>query len=191
MASITTIIINSTTTARRSEKISGIKLGGKQCSASECYIRHRMLITNEFMDDLPAICVIKNQYCAFVYANKAMGKSFAPPTGGFFGKTDYHIMNDADAAVIREHDKSVLASGVDIETVEWVHDSDVRTGYLVSKFRLQVRNRVFLGVIGVPLVVTHTEEAAITQGKTWLRENETAIRKSMHALLDDPSVPWQ
>lgn len=150
-----------------------------------------MLITNPYMDDLPAICVIKNQYCAFVYANKAVAKSFTPPPEGFFGKTDYHLMKDEDAAVIREHDKSVLASGVDIETVEWVHAPDERRGFLVSKFRLIVRNRAFLGVIGVPLVVIECEDSTIAEAKSWLRENEVVIREQMRALLDDPLVPWQ
>jgi hypothetical protein len=100
------------------------------------------------LDRVEVLCVLKDNYGAFVYTNKKMGDQFSAPTGGFEGKTEYHLMQDADAAAIRSNDKYVLATGNELKTIEWVQAGDARQAYLVRKFRIEVEGKMYLAVLG-------------------------------------------
>lgn len=141
-----------------------------------------MQVVDEELDKLPAICVLKDHYGAFVYANKQMAQWFEEPTGGFFGKTDYHLMSDYDASVIRRHDKHVLTTGEMLQTVEYVRADAVSTGYFVTKFQLALTDQNFLGVIGIPLPAGQ-EEKAIKSAKEWLQQNFDFVKMRFCVLL--------
>ncbi|HMY52691.1 MAG TPA: PAS domain-containing protein [Candidatus Obscuribacter sp.] len=146
-----------------------------------------MPVIDEELDKLPAICVLKDHYGAFVYANRHMGQWFEEPSGGFSGKTDYHVMSDEDAAVIRDHDKHVMSTGEQLQAIEYVHADGVRTGYYVTKFRLSSARRRFLGVIGIPLP-KGAEEETVRWANEWLSENLDFVKTRLKALLKQPEL---
>jgi|688.fasta_scaffold1429335_1 hypothetical protein len=107
-----------------------------------------MARTSSELDSNEVICILKDHYGAFIYTNRQMGNLFASPTGGFAGKTDYHLMPDYDAAAIRANDKHVLLTGNELRTIEWVHQEKRANAYLVHKFRIEVNGKMFLGCLG-------------------------------------------
>ena len=110
---------------------------------------HQARITDEALDDSPVICVLKDEYGAFVYWNKALDDAFDLPSDGMQGKTEYHFMPDDDAAAIRNNDRRVLRTGEILGAIEFTKFSDgTRAAWLVQKFRIVVGVEKFLAVIG-------------------------------------------
>ncbi|MBX3076402.1 PAS domain-containing protein [Candidatus Obscuribacterales bacterium] len=106
-------------------------------------------ITDDVLDNVPVICVLKDAYGAFVYWNEALNRAFELPADGMRGKTEYHFMPDDDAAAIRNNDRRVLATGEALSAIEFTQFADgTRAAWLVKKFRVVVNEQKFLGVIG-------------------------------------------
>lgn len=149
-----------------------------------------MRLVDEELDKLSAICVLKDHYGAFVYANRQMGQWFDEPTGGFFGKTDYHLMTDQDASIIRQNDKHVLTTGSMLQTVEYIQKDGLSTGYFVTKFRLQRQDQNFLlAVIGIPLPSNVEEEETIASARKWLEANFNFVATRFRQLCERLELP--
>lgn len=111
---------------------------------------HQARTTDEALDNFPVICVLKDEYGAFVYWNKALDNAFDLPSDGMQGKTEYHFMPDEDAAAIRNNDRRVLRTGEALSAIEFTQLSDgTRAAWLVKKFRVSVKEQKFLGVIAL------------------------------------------
>lgn len=108
---------------------------------------YKDLLPEDELDELPVVCVLKDHYSAFVFANRQTSVWFPQPIGGYRGKTDYHLMGDKDASVVRQNDKHVLSTGEELETVEYIHKDGQLTAWLVVKFLIEVKNKKFVGVI--------------------------------------------
>lgn len=137
-------------------------------------------ITDAVLDAAPICCVLKDPYGAFVYANRKLTDIFETPTGGFFGKTDYHLMPDVDAAVVRSNDKLVLETGRDLEAIEQVHFDGVPRYFLVKKFLLAVGDTKFLGVFGLLFDAT---EADLNQATAIASEKMKEASKDLRPRL--------
>lgn len=135
-------------------------------------------LRDEELDRLSAICVLKDHYGAFVYANKLTAERFDEPTGGFVGKTDYHVMSDPDASVVRRNDKDVLTSGERLQTVEYVSAGGHRAGYFVTKWVVLCNKQRFLAVIGVPIEVAD-EDAEVSAARDWVAQNFDYIERRL------------
>ena len=140
-----------------------------------------MLVDTE-LDGADFVCVIKDAYGAFVYWNKTLHKWFPEPIGGMAGKTEYHIMDDADAAVVRHNDKQVLRTGQDLSAIEVIEmPNQKRIPWLVEKFRLRGKNANFLGVIGYP--ITSSEVGlAIEEAEELLRAVKAPYKKRLEEI---------
>jgi PAS domain S-box-containing protein len=110
-------------------------------------VKHERIMDGE-LDKAPVICVLKDAYGAFVYWNEALSTSFELPADGMQGKTEYHFMPDDDAATIRNNDRRVLRTGEFLSAIEFTKSADgSRAAWLVKKFRVQVNDERFLGVV--------------------------------------------
>ena len=114
-----------------------------------------------------------------------MSQLFDSPTGGFIGKTDYHLMSDHEAAIIRANDKLVMDTGDELETVEIVHVGDVKWHFLVSKFRVSVRDKRFLGVFGMLFDVEKDDvETAARLASERLKNESQPLRIRLYKLAE-------
>lgn len=116
------------------------------------------------------ICVLKDAYGAFVHATGYLGTLFSEPEGGFVGKTDYHLMSDEEAAVIRKHDKAVLQTGKTLLTVEFVTTNGKKDAFLVKKIRLTSGRKNYVAVFGV-LLANSENEVEYKSGEDSLNAN--------------------
>ena len=104
------------------------------------------------LDDSGLVCVVKDSYGAFIYWNAQLSNSFVLPEDGMSGKTEYHFMDDKEAAAIRHNDQQVLRTGRTLSAVEFVTLPDGnRTAWLVNKFRISVKRSHYLAVLATAL----------------------------------------
>jgi len=136
------------------------------------------------LDLTDIVCVIKDVYGAFVYWNKALHHWFPEPSGGMYGKTEYHIMRDADAAQIRTNDRHVIATGNDLSAIEYVEmHNKIRQPWLVEKFRLKGRHDYFLGVFGHPIILGDFDDFDAASTATAIRLS--TCKKDFLVLLEE------
>jgi two-component system, cell cycle sensor histidine kinase and response regulator CckA len=101
-----------------------------------------------FMDNSPAVALIKDEAGRYVYVNAAWLKQFSPPPKDWFGKTDYDFWPKATAELFRDGDRECLARD---EPAQWEETAITATRgevtWWVAKFPLRESGKRLVGCI--------------------------------------------
>lgn len=137
-------------------------------------------VQDEQLDSAPFSAALKNGYGTYVYVNRAIEEAFGCAPGVMLGKTDYHLQPDREAAILRQHDRQVLTTGRDFNSVEIAKLPDGRDGiWLVHKFLIESNGLKFLGVLGVQVMQQAAEygfEKAVEEAEMLIKEQAEPYR---------------
>lgn len=113
-----------------------------------------------FMQHLPGIAWIKDMEGRYVYANDAAEKAFRTPRAELYGKTDEEVFPPETAALFKENDRQVLASGTSVQVIETLEHEDGILHYsIVSKFLIPGRQGKAALVGGIAIDITDRRRA--------------------------------
>lgn len=139
-----------------------------------------------FMDHAPTTAYMKDEAGRYVFVNNTVLKRFADPEGGWLGKTDHDVFPREFADQFREHDQSVLASGVGIEYPETSPAADGGVTHWQSfKFPLtDVAGRRMLAGMSVDVTAGRTAAAALAASDAKFRTVVDRLAEGVY-LLDN------
>ena len=141
-----------------------------------------------FMRHLPGIAWIKDMEGRYVYANDAAENAFRIPRAELYGKTDEEVFPPKTAALFKENDRRVLASGTGVQVIESLEHEDGTLHYsIVNKFLIPGRESKAALVGGIAIDITdrrRAEEEVRHQTqilKTITDNANSALRDAGHA----------
>ena len=108
---------------------------------------------NAFMDNLPALAFIKDQYGKYVYLNRAVKSFYNQTAQQRLGKTDHELWPSTIAETIVSNDRKVLTEGRVLRLQENVAIEGRLKHHLVVKFPITEENQPSL-LAGVAIDIT-------------------------------------
>jgi PAS domain S-box-containing protein len=129
---------------------------------SEVEERHRI-----FMDNIPAVAVIKDEVGRYLYVNESMSRLFRKDRNFIEGKRASDWMPIALANEIDKHDRLVWESGKTLQFEETVPDNDgTLVHFLTYKFPLETAAGARrLGMVGIDISERKRTEAELEKAK--------------------------
>ncbi len=113
---------------------------------------------NAFMDNLPALAFVKDQYGKYVYLNRAVESFYNQTAEQRLGKTDYELWPSTIAETIVSNDQKVLTKDRVLRTQENVEIEGRLKHHLVVKFPITEENQPSL-LAGVAIDITDWRES--------------------------------
>ncbi len=87
-----------------------------------------------------------------LYFNHLIEDAFKISHGKMAGMTDFHLLPDSEAQVIRKNDRLVIESGQTLRNIEKTTLPDGQLGYwLVERFRVDSANGYLLAILAAPI----------------------------------------
>ena len=120
-----------------------------------------------FMDNSPALALMRDAKCRYVYVNRAYEKLVGRPASEILGRTAHEIWPPEIAEELAGADKQVLAAGHALE----LHEKTVLPGrdvkeWLTIKFPFRDRrNRVYVGGVSIDITERKSLEEQLRQSQ--------------------------
>jgi PAS domain S-box-containing protein len=115
-----------------------------------------------FMDNSPAIALMKDAEGRFVYVSEPYAKYFGQDAQAFLGMSVFDRFPEPIADRLHRQDRAVLESGRTRQSVDIVPTPDgVQRSWLTTKFPFQSLDRLFLGMVGIDITERVATERAL------------------------------
>jgi len=156
---------------------------------SEEALRESQEFFNRFMNNSPAVAVMKDEEGRYVYVNEPFERIFGKKLTFLRGKTSFDWLPESIARSTHENDMEVLRSQRSQELVETTPAADGTVGdWLVFKFPMSDRaGRRFVAGVGVDITERRRAQEALTQQAE--REAVThRISQAVRSSLDSSEI---
>jgi len=120
-----------------------------------------------FMENLPAVAVIRDEHGTYVTTSRSYERSFGKGPTEFIGKTPFDVFPPEVAQQLLEHEQEVLRDGVPRQFTQFVPTSDGKTReMLTDKFLLtDEAGRRYVASIAVDLTAQRGLEEQLRQSQ--------------------------